>query len=464
MRGNPKTNTYTPVGNLLVNLNFYWRNQGPADAHGCIPWTGGHHRQGYGMMSAFRLTDERRIMTVVHRITAMLTHNRSLTSRDYVIHTCSNPNCVTPAHIIIGDSFEKARVMYANGRASDHRGPRAPYRPRIPSVKKQNRAYRWTEEEILEKHGAICHICGLDIDLKAPRKIGEQGWELSIHYDHVVPVVEGGPDTAENVRPAHALCNLKKGRSTTSNARTEPLDDGKNSRANNGQIFRTSPDYMTNSRISHPSYKSLVPNSQIANSNKLKESETKGFTKEIKVPMRKWEDDGDSLAGFGLVEPKDAPQPVIRKSDPKTRGKRPEHEWTAMDVAAEFSYQVGRKYPLLPGTVSVKQLSGALRKFRTQYGTTPLVELELLRLFMGDERNFKDIGDEAPLLYKKYLSSFGTKMNQARENLGLNKVTAKIETTKASDRLTSSDGRTFQNSLSGRAQLERHEKRLKEAK
>ena len=322
----------------------------------------------------------------------------------------------------------------------------------------------WTEEEILEEHGAICHICGLDIDLKAPRKIGEQGWELSIHYDHVVPVVEGGPDTAENVRPAHALCNLKKGRSTTSNARTEPLDDGKNSRANNGQIFRTSPDYMTNSRISHPSYKSLVPNSQIANSNKLKESETKGFTKEIKVPMRKWEDDGDSLAGFGLVEPKDAPQPIIRKSDPKTRGKRPEHEWTAMDVAAEFSYQVGRKYPLLPGTVSVKQLSGALRKFRTQYGTTPLVELELLRLFMGDERNFKDIGDEAPLLYKKYLSSFGTKMNQARENLGLNKVTAKIETTKASDRLTSSDGRTFQNSLSGRAQLERHEKRLKEAK
>jgi hypothetical protein len=226
--------------------------------------------------------------------------------------------------------------------------------------------------------------------------------------------------------------------------------------------YRTSPDYVTTSRINHPSYKPLVPNSQ--DSYKLKESETVGFTKEIKVPMRKWEDDGDSLAGFGLVEPKDAPQPTVRKSDPKTRGKRPEHEWTAMDVAAEFSYQVGRKYPLLPGTVSVKQLSGALRKFRTQYGTTPLVELELLRLFMGDERNFKNIGDEAPLLYKKYLASFGTKMNQARENLGLNKVTAKVKTTSASDRLVASDGRTFQNSLSGRAQLERHEKRLKEAK
>jgi hypothetical protein len=228
--------------------------------------------------------------------------------------------------------------------------------------------------------------------------------------------------------------------------------------------YRTSHDYVTNSRISHPSYKPLVPNANSQDSNKLKESETVGFTKEIKVPMRKWEDDTDSLAGFGLVEPKDAPQPKVRKSDPKTRGKRPEHEWTAMDVAAEFSYQVGRKYPLLPGTVSVKQLSGALRSFRTKYGTTPLIELELLRLFMQDERNFKGIGDEAPMLYKKYLASFGTKMNQARENLGLNKVTAKIETATASDRLVASDGRTFQNSLSGRAQLERHEKRIKENK
>lgn len=226
--------------------------------------------------------------------------------------------------------------------------------------------------------------------------------------------------------------------------------------------YRTSHDYVTNGYPSYIATRPLVPNSHSSKASyKLKESETKGFTKEIKVPMRKWEDDGDNLAGFGLVEPKDAPQPKIRKSDPKTRGKRPEHEWTAMDVAAEFSYQVGRKYPLLPGTVSVKSLSGAIRKFRSQYGTTPLIELELLRLFMQDERNFKDIGDEAPHLYRKYLASFGTKMNQARENLGLNRVTAKVETTPASGTLISSDGRVFQNSLSGRAQLERHEKRLK---
>ena len=219
--------------------------------------------------------------------------------------------------------------------------------------------------------------------------------------------------------------------------------------------YRTSHDYRSRSQIVD---KPLVPNSQ--DSYKLKDIEEKDFLKEIKVPMRKWEDDGEDLAGFGLVEPKEAAQPRIRKSDPKTRGKRPEHEWTPMDVAAEFSYQVGRLYPLLPGTVNVKSLSGALAKFRGQYNTTALIELELLRLFIADERNFEQIGDEAPFLYKKYLASFGKKMNQARANLGLTKVNAPLETSVKIGTLTASDGRVFQNSLSGRAQLERYEKRL----
>ena len=220
---------------------------------------------------------------------------------------------------------------------------------------------------------------------------------------------------------------------------------------------RTSHGYRSRSIIVN---KPLVPNDQ--DSNQLKDiRNTEGVSmKEIRVPMRKWEDDSDSLAGFGLVEDRDAVQPTIRKSDPKTRGKRPEHEWTPMDVAAEFSYRVGKRYPLLPGTVNVRQLSGALSKFRKQYQTTALVELELLKLFMADERNFQNIGDEAPFLYKMYLASFGKKMNQARENLGLNKVNAKVDTSVKVSTLTASDGKVFQNSLSGRAQLERYEKRL----
>ena len=222
----------------------------------------------------------------------------------------------------------------------------------------------------------------------------------------------------------------------------------------------TSHDYRSRSK---KTIKPLVPNSQ--DSNQLKDiRNTEGVSlKKVVIPMRNY-DDGEELAGFGLVEPKDAPQQKLSKRDPKTRGKRPEHEWTPMDVAAEFSFWVGRKYPLLPGTVNVRALSGALSKFRKQYGTTALIELELLRLFVADDRNFKQIGDEAPHLYKLYLASFGKKMNQARENLGLAKVAPLKEPVVKIGTLAASDGREFQNSLSGRAQLERYEKRLRETR
>ena len=184
--------------------------------------------------------------------------------------------------------------------------------------------------------------------------------------------------------------------------------------------------------------------------------------KEILVPIGKW-DDGDDLAGFGLIEPKDAPQQKIKKNDPKTRGKRPQSEWTPMDVASEFSYLVGKKYPWLPGTVNVFQLSRALAKYRTQYQTTALIELEILRLFMMDERNFKDVGNEAPHLYKIYLSMFRTHMNQARQNLGLDLLRAEVSEENKESVLFASDGRKFQNSISGRAQLKRYEERLRES-
>lgn len=290
----------------------------------------------------------------------------------------------------------------------------------------------------------ICHLAGSERCLKA------SATELAIETGKVHPkTVRRALKALESKGLIHRTTTKKKGGLQSSSV----IHIGDSN-------VHPSHDYVTNSRNSHPAIKPLVPNSQ--SSYKLKDIEEKNFLKEIKVPMRKWEDDGDSLAGFGLVEPKDAPQPKIRKSDPRTRGKRPEHEWTPMDVAAEFSFQVGRKYPLLPGTVNVKSLSGALAKFRKQYNTTALIELELLRLFMVDETNFRDVGDEAPFLYKKFLSSFGTKINQARQNLGLDKINAKIIKTETSGTLTASDGRVFQNSLSGRAQLERHEKRLKE--
>jgi 5-methylcytosine-specific restriction endonuclease McrA len=55
---------------------------------------------------------------------------------------------------------------------------------------------------ILAEHGMFCHICSLVIVD-----------ESDLHFDHVIPLALGGPHSQANIKPAHALCNLRKGAS-----------------------------------------------------------------------------------------------------------------------------------------------------------------------------------------------------------------------------------------------------------
>ena len=68
----------------------------------------------------------------------------------------------------------------------------------------------YTTDQVLEKYGSICHLCNEHIDLTVSRRVGRPGWENGLHIDHVVEISKGGPDTLENVRPAHGLCNLER--------------------------------------------------------------------------------------------------------------------------------------------------------------------------------------------------------------------------------------------------------------
>jgi 5-methylcytosine-specific restriction endonuclease McrA len=68
----------------------------------------------------------------------------------------------------------------------------------------------YSEQQVLDLYGTKCHICLLEVDLLAPRKCGELGWQNGLHIDHLMPISKGGPDTLHNVRPAHGKCNLSK--------------------------------------------------------------------------------------------------------------------------------------------------------------------------------------------------------------------------------------------------------------
>jgi hypothetical protein len=173
-------------------------------------------------------------------------------------------------------------------------------------------------------------------------------------------------------------------------------------------------------------------------------------------------DDGDDIGGFGLLEPKEDSKPAPRKSDPKTRWRRPKEEWLPADTAAEFAYEVGKKIPWAPGIVNQRNLALALAKQRKQYGITPMVELEILHAFLADEDSFRDVGDKVPHLYKKYLGMFRTHLNYAHEKLGLHKagVTVTVPSEVQSVVLTASDGTEFDNTIAGRAFLKKHEEQL----
>lgn len=53
---------------------------------------------------------------------------------------------------------------------------------------------------ILAEWGMVCHIC-----------TGEIESVEDLHMDHVIPLAKGGLHVADNIRPSHALCNLRKG-------------------------------------------------------------------------------------------------------------------------------------------------------------------------------------------------------------------------------------------------------------
>jgi 5-methylcytosine-specific restriction endonuclease McrA len=48
--------------------------------------------------------------------------------------------------------------------------------------------------------------------MDAPRRIGVPGWSKGLHVEHVIALANGGLHSLDNCRPAHGICNVRKGR------------------------------------------------------------------------------------------------------------------------------------------------------------------------------------------------------------------------------------------------------------
>jgi 5-methylcytosine-specific restriction endonuclease McrA len=104
----------------------------------------------------------------------------------------------------------KKKIYESKKKNSKYRQRKAIQKSRRKARKKRNRVGPYTLEQVLELYGTNCYICSKPIDFNAPRVCGKPGWENGLHLDHVIDIQYGGADAIDNVKPTHALCNLKK--------------------------------------------------------------------------------------------------------------------------------------------------------------------------------------------------------------------------------------------------------------
>lgn len=80
----------------------------------CWPWTGRLDEKGYAFIKVHGVT------TRAHRVAWTLHHGHWPSPGLVVRHTCDNPPCCNPGHLLIGTVADNMRDMAERGRA--HRG------------------------------------------------------------------------------------------------------------------------------------------------------------------------------------------------------------------------------------------------------------------------------------------------------------------------------------------------------
>ncbi len=107
---------------LRQRADKFWTRVVKGSDSECWLWTKSHDRYGYGKFQ-FRHFGKKMCIKS-HRTAYMLTHDTYINPKQFVCHTCDNPGCNNPMHLILGDAASNMVDCVARGRSA--RGSRHP--------------------------------------------------------------------------------------------------------------------------------------------------------------------------------------------------------------------------------------------------------------------------------------------------------------------------------------------------
>jgi len=107
-----------------INLEpaTFWSRVNSGLPDECWLWQGKADAAGYGRYSRNKRAD------FAHRVAWELTHNQRVPAGLIIRHTCDNPPCCNPSHLVIGTHRDNGRDMVIRDRTG-HRMPRGSAHP-----------------------------------------------------------------------------------------------------------------------------------------------------------------------------------------------------------------------------------------------------------------------------------------------------------------------------------------------
>lgn len=110
---------YNQIGYRGSLADRFWRKVTRASNDECWLWIGSTDSKGYGQirMPGSKATGRGRLRYATH-VSLELAGRGSVPDGMEALHTCDNPPCVNPAHLVIGTHRENMQDSWQKGRAS----------------------------------------------------------------------------------------------------------------------------------------------------------------------------------------------------------------------------------------------------------------------------------------------------------------------------------------------------------